>query len=164
MAAQDFSFDIVSKADMMEVKNAINQADKELSNRYDLKGTKCEIVQDKDDVSLIADDEFRMEQLKDIVFSKLIKRNVDSRQIEWGKIEPGAGISVKCKLTLKQGIAQDKAKALIKQIRDKGLKVQAQIQGEEIRVSSKSKDDLQKTIQFVKGLDLEYPVDFVNMR
>lgn len=164
MAAQDFSFDIVSRADMMEVKNALNQAEKDLANRYDLKGTKCEILREKDDVTLIADDEFRMDQLKDIVFSKLIKRGVDARQIEWGKIEPGAGISVRSKLTFKQGIAQDKAKALIKQIRDKGLKVQAQIQGEEVRVTSKSKDDLQKAIQFVKGLDLDFPVDFVNYR
>lgn len=164
MAAQDFSFDIVSKVDLMELKNAINQADKELANRYDLKGTKCEILSEKDDVTLVADDEFRMQQLQDIVFSKLLKRGIDARSFEWGKIEPGAGISVRCKLTLKQGIAQDKAKALIKQIRDKGLKVQAQIQGEEVRVSSKSKDDLQKTITFVKSLDLDFPVDFVNFR
>lgn len=164
MAAQDFSFDIVSKVDMMELKNAINQADKELSNRYDLKGTKCEILSEKDDVTLVADDEFRMQQLQDIVFSKLIKRGIDGRSFEWGKIEPGSGLSVRCKLTLKQGIAQDKAKALTKLIRDKGLKVQAQIQGDEVRVSSKSKDDLQKTITFVKGLDLEYPVDFINFR
>ncbi len=164
MAAVDFSFDIVSKADMMEVKNAVGQADKELANRYDLKGTKCEILHEKDDITLIADDEFRMEQLKDIVFSKMIKRGIDARQLEWGKVEPGAGISIKLKLILKQGIPQDKAKALTKQIRDKGLKVQAQIQGEEVRVSSKSKDDLQKAITFVKSLDLEFPVDFINFR
>ena len=164
MAAVDFSFDIVSRVDKMEVKNAIAQAEKDLANRYDLKGTKCEIVSDKDDVSLIADDEFRMDQLKDIVFSKLLKRGIDARQFEWGKLEPGAGISVKCKIEFKSGIAQDKAKPLIKQIKDKGLKVQAQIQGEEVRVSAKSKDDLQKTIAFVKGLDLDFPVDFVNFR
>lgn len=164
MATVDFSFDIVSKVDQMEVKNAIGQAEKELSNRYDLKGTKCEIQHDKENITLIADDEFRMEQLKDIVFSKFIKRGIDARHIEWGKIEPGAGLSVKCSLTLKQGIAQDKAKSLIKQIKDKGLKVQAQIQGDEVRVSSKSKDDLQKTITFVKGLTLDFPVDFLNYR
>lgn len=164
MAVQEYSFDIVSRADMMEVKNAIGQAEKELHNRYDLKGTKCEIQHEKDDLTLIADDEFRMDQLKEIVFSKLLKRNVDARQIDWGKIEPGAGISVKMKVTFTTGIAQDKAKALIKQIKDKGPKVNAQIQGEEIRVSSKNKDDLQKTITFVKGLDLDFPVDFVNMR
>lgn len=164
MAAADFSFDIVSRVDQMEVKNAIGQAEKDLANRYDLKGTKCEIIAEKDDITLIADDEFRMDQLKDIVFSKLIKRGIDGRQLDWGKLEPGAGISVRCKLTFKNGIAQDKAKPLIKQIKDKGLKVQAQIQGEEIRVSGKSKDDLQKTITFVKSLELDFPVDFVNFR
>lgn len=164
MAASEFSFDIVSRADTMEIKNAVDQAQKELHNRYDLKGTKCEIQAEKDDITLIADDEFRMDQLKDIVFSKLLKRGIDSRQIEWGKLEPGAGISVKCKLEFKTGIPQEKAKPLIKQIKDKGLKVQAQIQGDEIRVSAKSKDDLQKTITFVKGLDLDYPVNFVNYR
>lgn len=165
MATTEFSFDIVSRADKMEVKNALDQAEKELANRYDLKGSKCEIIADKEDTTLIADDEFKMDQLKEIVFSKLIKRGIDGRQIEWGDLEPGAGISVKCKLTLKTGIDQEKAKPLTKQIRDnKALKVQAQIQGEEIRVSGKSKDDLQKTMQFVKGLDLDFPVEFVNMR
>lgn len=164
MASQDFSFDVVSRVDQMEVKNAIDQAQKELHNRYDLKGTKAEILAEKDDTTVIADDEFRLDQVKDIVFSKLIKRGIDARQIEWGKVEPGAGISVRTKLTFKAGIAQDQAKALIKQIKDKGLKVNAQIQGEEVRVSSKSKDDLQKAITFVKGLDLPYPVDFVNYR
>lgn len=164
MATQEFSFDIVSRADMMEVKNAIDQAQKELHNRYDLKGTKCAIESEKEGTTLIADDEFRMNQLKDIVFSKLIKRGVDARQIEWGRLEPGAGVSVKLALTFATGIAQDKAKALIKQIKEKGIKVNAQIQGEEVRVSGKNKDDLQKAIQFVKGLDLDYPVSFVNYR
>jgi len=164
MAAVDFSFDIVSKADMMEVKNAIDQAQKELANRYYFRGGKSEILHEKDDITLIADDEFKMDQLKDIVFSKMIKRGIDARQIEWGKPEPATGLTIKLALKLKQGIEQDKAKALIKQIRDKGLKVQAQIQGDEIRVSSKSKDDLQKAITFVKGLDLAFPVNFINFR
>ena len=165
MAASEFSFDIVSRIDGMELKNAIDQADRELSNRYDFKGGKSEIVFDgKFDVVLVADDEFKMDQLKDIVFSKLLKRGIDYRQFSWGKVEEAGNLTVRCKMELKQGIAQDKAKPLIKQIRDKGLKVNAQIQGEEIRVSSKSKDDLQKTMQFVKSLDLDYPVDFVNYR
>lgn len=164
MAAADFSFDIVSNADMMEVKNAINQAQKELDNRYDFKGSKSEITFEKDEISLVSDDEFKMKQLQDIVFSKMVKRNIDPRQMEWTKIEASGNMTVKSDLTLKQGIAQDKAKALIKQIRDQGLKVQAQIQGDEVRVSAKSKDDLQKTITFIKGLDLDYPVDFKNYR
>jgi uncharacterized protein YajQ (UPF0234 family) len=164
MATPDFSFDIVSRADMMEVKNAIDQAQKELANRYDFRGSKAEIVHEKEDITLIADDEFRMDQLKDIVFSKMLKRGIDARQIEWGKPEPATGLTLKMKLILKVGIEQEKAKALTKQIRDKGLKVQAQIQGEEVRVSSKSKDDLQKAITFVKSLDLPFPVSFVNFR
>jgi hypothetical protein len=164
MASPDFSFDVVSRADLMEVKNAIDQSQKELANRYDFKGGKSEIIHEKTDITLIADDEFKMEQLKDIVFSKMLKRGIDARQIEWGKAEPATGLTIKLKLILKQGIEQEKAKALTKQIRDKGLKVQAQIQGEEVRVSSKSKDDLQKAITFIKSLDLPYPVDFVNFR
>lgn len=164
MASTEFSFDIVSRVDHAEVKNAFNQAQKELENRYDFKGTSAEINYDGKEISMVADDEFRMDQLRDIVFSKLIKRNVDARSIEYGKVEPGSGVSVRQKVTFKSGIAQDKAKALVKQIKDKGLKVNAQIQGEELRVTSKSKDDLQKAIQFVKGLDLEFPVDFVNFR
>jgi cyclic-di-GMP-binding protein len=165
MAAADFSFDVVSRVDQMEVKNAMDQADRELGNRYDFKGGKSEIIYDgKLDITLVADDEFKMDQLKDIVFSKLLKRGIDARQIEWGKVEPSGNLTVKCKLEMKQGISQDKAKALTKQIRDKGLKVNAQIQGDEVRVSSKSKDDLQKTIQFLKGLDLDYPLDYINFR
>jgi len=164
MAAKEFSFDIVSKADMMEVRNAIDQAQREIQHRYDFKGTKVEIQFEKDDITLIADDDFRMQQLKDIFESKMIKRGIDLRQIEYGKLEPGAGVRVRQKVTLKQGISQDHAKPLIKQIKDKGLKVQAQIQGDAIRVTGKDKDELQKVITFVKGLDLPVPVAFENYR
>jgi hypothetical protein len=164
MANLDFSFDIVSRADAMEVKNAMDQAQKELANRYDFRGSKAEILHEKEDITLIADDEFKMDQLKDIVVSKMLNRGIDFRQIDWGKQEAGTGLSIRQKLLLKTGIPQDQAKALIKQIKDKGLKVQAQIQGEEVRVTSKSKDDLQKAITYVKGLDLAFPVDFVNFR
>ena len=165
MAAADYSFDIVSRADLMELKNGIDQAQKELAGRYDFKGSKSEIEFDgKDKVVIVADDDFRMTQVQDIVFSKLLKRGIDARQFSWGKSEPAAGLTIRSEMELKTGIAQDKAKPLIKQIKDKGLKVQAQIQGEEIRVTSKSKDDLQKTMAFVKSLDLDFPVDFVNYR
>jgi len=164
MAAKEFSFDIVSKADMMEVKNAVDQAQRELEHRYDFKGTMAEIKHEKDDITLIADDEFRMGQLKDIFESKMIKRGIELRQLDYGKLEPGSGISVRQKVTLKQGISQDHAKPLIKQIKDKGLKVQAQIQGDAIRVTGKDKDELQKVIHFVKGLDLPMPIRFDNYR
>ena len=106
-----------------------------------------------------------MDQLKDIVVSKLLKRGIEMKQLEWGKPEPAAGVSIKVKLSFKNGIPQDKAKALVKDIKDnKALKVNAQIQGEEVRVSSKSKDDLQKAMTFIKGKDLDYVVAFVNLR
>ena len=164
MPAKDFSFDIVSKVDMMEVKNAIDQAQKELANRYDFRGSKSEILFEKNDLTLIADDEFKMEQLKDIVVSKLLKRGVDIRQIDYGKTEHGTGLTLRQKVEFKQGIQQDQARSIIKQIKDKGLKVTAQIQGEELRVTGRDKDELQKVITFVKGLDLPIPVSFVNYR
>lgn len=164
MATKDFSFDIVSRVDLQELRNAIDQAKRELSNRFDFKGSASEIEFEKNELTLVSDDEFKLQQLKDIVESKLVKRGIDLRLVEYAKIEPGAKMTVHQKVTFKQGIEQDKAKSLIKQLRDKGLKVQAQIQGDELRVSGKDKDELQKAIQFVKGLDLGYPVDFVNYR
>lgn len=164
MAASEFSFDIVSRVELQEVKNAIDQAQKELANRYDFKGSKCDIDLEKDVVTIVADDEFKLGQVKDIIDGKMVKRGIDLRQLDYGKPEPATGLSLRQKLTFKQGIAQEKAKPLIKQIKDKGLKVNAQIQGEEIRVSAKSKDDLQKAIAFVKSLDLDYPVEFTNYR
>lgn len=163
--AAEYSFDIVSRVDGMEIKNAVDQAQKELANRYDFKGSVSSIELLKGNViNLTADDEFKMNQLYDILATKLIRRNVDLRSVQKGKLEPGAGISVKCTVTFKAGLSQDEAKALVKKIKEKGLKVQAQIQGDSVRVSGKVKDDLQKTIQYVKGLELDYPVDFVNYR
>lgn len=164
MAVKEFSFDVVSRVDQQEVKNAVQQAQRELDNRYDFKGSKSEIRFDKEEITLVADDEFRMEQLKDILFSKLLKRGIDARQIGYGKQEAGTGLTIRQKVEFKVGIPQDEAKKLIKQLKDKGLKVNAQIQGEELRVSGKDKDDLQKAIAFIKGLDLPFPVSFVNMR
>lgn len=164
MAAKEFSFDIVSKPDQQEVRNAIDQAQKELANRYDFRGSKTEILFEKDEITLLADDEFKLGQLKDILISKFVKRNVDVRFIEYGKLEPATGLTVRQKVTMKAGIPQDQAKALVKQIRDKGLKVQPQIQGDAVRVTGKDKDDLQKVIAFVKGLELSYPVNFENYR
>lgn len=165
MAAKEFSFDITSDVDMQEVRNAVDQAQKELANRYDFRGSKSEILFEKDEITLIADDEFKMEQLKDIFVSKMLKRGIDLRQIGYAKQEHGTGMTIRQKVELKQGIPQDQAKALVKQIKDqKNLKVQAQIQGEAVRVSGKEKDDLQKAIAFVKALDLPFPVNFGNYR
>jgi hypothetical protein len=164
VAAKEFSFDVVSRVDQQEVRNAVQQAQRELDNRYDFKGSKSEIRFEKDEITLVADDEFKMEQLKDILISKLIKRGIDLRQIDYGKAEAGTGVTIRQKVEFKTGIPQDKAKALVKQIKDKGLKVSATIQGDELRVTGKDKDELQKVITLVKGLDLDFPVEFTNYR
>ncbi len=164
MATKDFSFDIVSRVNQQEVRNGVDQAQKELSNRYDFRGSKCEIRFEKDEITLVADDEFKMDQLKDILVSKLLKRGIDLRQIDYSKSEAGTGLTIRQKVEFKQGLAQDAAKSIIKQIKDKGLKVSTQIQGEELRVTAKDKDELQKVIAFVKGLDVPVPLEFTNYR
>ena len=162
--AKDFSFDIVSRVDQQEVKNAIDQAKRELANRYDFKGSAAEITHNVEKIELVGDDEFKLQQLRDIVESKLIKRGIDLRHVDYGKITPGAKLTVDQTLTLKQGIEQDLGKTITKAIRDSKIKVTSQIQGEELRVSGKDKDDLQKVMALVKGLDLPVPVEFVNYR
>jgi uncharacterized protein YajQ (UPF0234 family) len=164
MASAESSFDIVSKVDFQEVKNAVDQAQKELMNRFDLKGTNSEIELEKEKITLTGGDEGKIQQVRDILFSKFIKRGVDPRMVEYGKEEPASGMTVRQEVTFKNGIAQDKAKALVKMIKDAGIKVNAQLQNDQVRVSSKSKDDLQKCITWVKSQDLGYPVDFLNFR
>lgn len=162
--ASEFSFDIVSEVDMAEVKNAFNQAKKEIDNRYDFKGGKAEIELLDNEIGMTGEDEFRLQQIYDIVFSKLLKRGIDAKMLELGTAEPAGGLTMKQKVTFKQGIAQDNAKSLVKEIKASGIKVNAQVQGDAVRISSKSKDDLQKVMTFIKGLDLPYAVAFNNYR
>ncbi len=164
MAATSFSFDIVSRVDQQEVRNAVDQAQKELMNRWDLKGTNSEIDFEKEKIELHAGDEGKLAQLRDILLSKFIKRNIDTRFVEFGKEEPASGLSVRQKVEFKNGISQEMAKTISKAIRDSGIKVTSQIQGEELRITGKSKDDLQKTMQLVKAMELDQPVEFVNFR
>lgn len=164
MASGTFSFDIVSKVNQQEVRNAVDQAQKELMNRWDLKGTGTEIEFEKDQILLLGGDEMKLQQVRDILFSKLIKRGIDARQIEYGKEEHASGLTLKQDVKFKSGIEQETAKLISKAIRDSGIKVTSQIQGDELRVQGKSKDDLQKAITLVKGMDLPLPVDFVNFR
>ncbi len=164
MAAQEFSFDIVSKADLAEVKNAFNQAEKDLQNRYDLKGTGAEIELGEAEFRLTASDEFQLGQVRDIAISKLQKRGIGYKMIVQEKIEPAGGMTVKQRLTFKQGLEQDEAKKLAKEIKGMGLKVNSQVQGDAVRVSGKAKDDLQKVMANVKAMDLPYEPSFDNMR
>ncbi len=162
--AKESSFDIVSKVDRTEVMNAINIAEKEIANRYDFKGSKSNISLEDSEIILISDDEFKLNQLKDVLISKLIRRNVPLKNLDYGKIEPASGGTVRQRATLVEGIDKENAKKLNKLIKDKKLKVKSQIQDDQLRVSGKSKDDLQKVIAAIREVDLSIDVQFINFR
>lgn len=158
------SFDIVSKIDMQELNNAVNQAIKEIETRFDFKGSKSDISIEKEDLVLVSDDEFKLQNVKDILHSKMAKRGIALKNLEYGKIEPAASGTVRQRVKLKQGIDQDNAKKINVLIRDSKLKVKSQIQGDQIRVSGKSKDDLQQVIQLLRKADLPLELQFINFR
>ena len=162
--AQEFSFDIVSETDMQEVTNAINQAQKELSQRFDFKGSKSEIELGKEEITLVSDDEGKLISLKDIVESKLVKRKVSLKALDYGKIESAALGTVRQKAKIVQGIETEKAKAIVKAIKDAKIKVQASIQSDQVRVTGRSKDDLQKAMSVVREQDFGIPLQFTNYR
>ena len=162
--ASEYSFDIVSKIDLQEMNNAIVQAQKEIANRFDFKGSKSKIELDHEDVVIVSDDEYKLNSVIDILQSKMVKRGVPIKNTEFGKVEPAASGTVRQTMTLKQGIGQDDAKKMNKMIRDSKLKVKSQIQGDQLRVSGKSKDDLQKVMQLLREADLPLELQFVNFR
>jgi uncharacterized protein YajQ (UPF0234 family) len=158
------SFDIVSQVDKQEVKNAVEQANKEIANRYDFKGSDARIEQAELDLTVFADDEFKLGQVMDVLRARLAKRNVDVRALEPGTIEKISGDKVKQPVKVKVGIPQDKARQIQKLIKDSKLKVQGSIQGDAVRVSGAKKDDLQSAIQLVKKSVTDLPVQFINFR
>jgi cyclic-di-GMP-binding protein len=163
--AKEHSFDIVSDIDGQEVDNAIVQAMKEIGNRYDFKGSKSSIERtDADHITIISDDEYKLESVIDILQSKFIKRGLSQKAMDYGKIERAHGGTVRQVVTLVKGLSADRAKKITKLIRDEKLKVKAQIQNEQVRVTAKSIDDLQHVIQVMKQQDFDFPVQFVNMR
>ena len=163
--ASEFSFDIVSKADLSEVKNAVQQAEREITTRYDFKDSISSIEFDeKETLTLLADDEARLTALIDVLQSKLMKRSIDIRFLDYGKIEPAAKSTVRQVITLKNGLATEAAKKIVKVIKDKGLKVTTQIQDQQVRVTSKSKDDLQTVQTALKDSDVDAPLQYVNYR
>ena len=165
--ASNPSFDISTGADLQEVDNAVNQALKEVAQRYDFKGTHCTVEFDraKAEIRLAADDEFRMEQLLDIVRTKMIKRGVPVANLDVGENIPATGTSVRRVIGLKQGIDSETAKKITKAIKEQGFKkVQAAIQGEEIRVTAPSRDELQAVIAFLRGQDFQIELKFGNYR
>ena len=158
------SFDIVSQVNEQEVKNAVEQTNKEITNRFDFKGSDARVEQAKLDLTVFADDEFKLGQVMDVLRARLAKRNVDARHLEPGSIEKISGDKVKQPVKVKVGIPQDKGKEIQKLIKDSKLKVQGSIQGDAVRVSGAKKDDLQNAIQLVKKAVTDVPLQFINFR
>ena len=161
------SFDVSTGADLQEVDNAVNQALKEIGQRYDFKGTHCTIDFDREKatIKLAADDEYRLNALVDVLKTKMIKRGVPVRNLKFGTLEQATGSTVRQTVDLKQGIDQETAKKIVRGIKDKGFKkVQAAIQGEEIRVSSPSKDELQEVMGYLRSEDFGLELKFGNYR
>lgn len=158
------SFDIVSEVNIQEVDNAVNTAIKEVAHRYDLKDGKCEIIWDKKTITLKANAEPRIAAVLDILQSKLHKRGIEISSVKFDKIEPIGGMMLKQAGTIVQGIEKEKAKEIVKSIKDSKLKVQASINDDLVRVTGKSLDELQETIAHIRGGKFGIPVQFINMR
>jgi len=158
------SFDIVSQVNQPEVKNAVDQANKEIANRFDFKGSDARIEQGENLLTVYADDEFKLGQVTDVLRGRLAKRNVDVRCLELGAIEKISGDKVKRPITVKVGVSQEKAKEIQKLIKDAKLKVNASIQGDAVRVSGAKKDDLQGAIQLVRSKVTDVPLQYINFR
>lgn len=158
------SFDIVSELDMQEVDNAVNQAIKEIQGRYDFRGSKSELKWDKKDITLMADDDYKLGAMKDILQSKVHRRGLDIKVLKFDKEEPAGGQMIRQKVNLVQGIEKEIAKEIVALIKESKLKVQAQIMDDKVRVTSKSIDELQATMAFVRGNTFAVPLQFNNMR
>jgi len=158
------SFDIVSKVDLQEVDNAVNQAIKEVTQRYDFKGTTNEITLESDSLTILAADDYKLQAIKDILIAKLVRRKVSPKCFNYGKEETASAGAVRVKASMVQGISKEKGKEIVKLIKETKLKVQAQIMEDQVRVNGKKLDDLQEVMQMLKGKDLEVELQFENMR
>ena len=158
------SFDVVSTVDMQEVKNAISQAMKEITTRFDLKGTNSEIQLTGDEILVTSSDEFKLKAVRDVLEERLVKRQVPLKALTWGTIEKALGATARQKVSLQKGIPSDKAREIVKVIKGAKIKVQAAIQGDQVRVSGKNRDDLQSVIRLLKGTDLGIDMQFTNYR
>ncbi len=158
------SFDVVSQVDMQEVDNALNQARKEIEQRFDFKDTKTTLTVEKNEIHINSTDDFKVRAAWDILQSKLVRRSVSLKAVVAGKIEPAASGRAKQTLTIQQGIDADKAREIIKAIKETKLKVQSQIQADQVRISGKKRDELQAVIQLLKQKDFGLPLQFINYR
>jgi len=164
--AKDSSFDVVSQVDVPEVVNAVHQAQKEMEQRFDFRGSKSSIEFDEKNstLTLVGDDDFKLRNVIDILEGKFSKRGVSLRALDYGKVEPAAGGTVRQVATLRQGIPQEKAKEITRVVRDSKIKVQATIQGDQVRISGAKKDDLQAVIALLKEQDFGIDLQFINYR
>ncbi len=158
------SFDVVSQVDMQEVRNALDQASREIANRFDFKNSVSSIEIEGDTLKLHSDDEYRMKALIDVLQGKLIKRSISLKALDYGKLEPASKGTVRQEIKLKQGLDADAARKVAKLIKDSGKKVTTQIQGDQVRVTGKKKDDLQAVMQLLRTADLAVDLQFVNYR
>lgn len=158
------SFDIVSEVNLSEVDNALQNLTREISVRYDFKGSNSKAEHKDGVITVFADDDLKLKQMHEILRSNLNKRGIEPGQLDYQKVEPAAGQSVRQNIVVKEGIEKDLAKKIVKEIKSAKMKVQVAIQGEELRVSGKKRDDLQAAITFVKGLGLELPLQYKNFR
>jgi cyclic-di-GMP-binding protein len=158
------SFDVVSRVDLQEVDNALNQTRKEVAQRYDLKDSKTEIGWDQKEITITSADDFKVKAVVDVLQSKLAKRNVPIKNLVYGTVESALGGRARQKITVQQGIETEKARDLVKKVKASGIKVQAQIMDDEVRISGKKKDDLQEVMALLRGAELGLAVQFVNFR
>ena len=158
------SFDVVSEANMVEVRNAVDQTNKEIGTRFDFRGSDARVEQKEHELTVFADSEFQLGQVKDVLTGKMAKRKVDIRFLDEGKIEKISGDKVKQLVTVKNGIASDQAKKIVKLVKDNKLKVQASIQGDAVRVTGAKKDDLQATMAMLRKEVSDIPLEFNNFR
>lgn len=160
----EFSFDIVSKIDLQEVNNAINQATKEIAQRFDFKGSKTAITLEKENINIATDDECRLKNVIDILENKFIKRSIPVKALQHGTIVSSLGGTVKQSITIQQGIPKEKTKEIVKILKDLKLKIQTQIQNDQIRVVGKSKDDLQSVMKHLRESNLDVNMQFTNFK
>lgn len=162
--AQDASFDIVSETNWQELANAVDQAQREIATRFDFKGTKVSLTLEDKELTLVADDEGKLKQLKDVLESKLIKRGIALKSVDYQKLEAAFGGTVRQKALFINGIEQEHAKKINTLIRDSKLKVRSQVEGEKLRVTGKSRDDLQEVMKLLNGANLSIPLQYTNYR
>ncbi|MEX2184354.1 MAG: YajQ family cyclic di-GMP-binding protein [Chloroflexota bacterium] len=162
--AGEASFDVVSDFDEQELRNALDQVRREVGQRFDFKGVTVELTQAKDEITLVTDDEHRADAVKDLIESKAIRRSLSLKIFDWGKVEPAGGNKVRQEIKLRRGLSEEVAKRITRLIRDEFPKVKSQIQGDAVRVSGKSRDELQKVITRLRELDEVVPLQFQNYR